>query len=260
VSSAKGEWELAGISPQFELYATATHPRYGVAWTAIGEKTSSSGVEERKAKVFTDAVLKMRPMTTLSGRIVDEATGQFPVLIDQTWPEPPDIGAVYAEGATATRYNTFARGNTKAPIAPDGTFTLPVAVGYNVVWPSVPFFEPVERGASIQVGREGSAGVVIKVRRQPYFLVRFDADDPTDLKGFTIRDITNNLAGVSYGDGPLPPSRLWAKPARKWGEEMKVRISYGGGVTLETTFTAQPDNWPQAIKLPSRPAANATPP
>lgn len=65
ISNTKGEWELTGIPPQFEFYAIATHPDYGVAWSPAGERYRQLGPAEQQAKVFDGAELRMRPMTTL---------------------------------------------------------------------------------------------------------------------------------------------------------------------------------------------------
>lgn len=249
-SNAKGEWELTGIPPQFEFYAVASHPDYGTAWTQVGERYGSLGPAEQEAKVFSGAEMRMRPMTTLRGRIVDEQTAQFPVLVDEKWPTPPTVGALYSEGATGSRYNNFARGITTAPVATDGTFALPVAVGDNTVYPHIAYYEPVERAYSFQVGEKGAGDVVIKVHKSPYFVVRFEAGNPADLAQLSVTDITTNPQGVSYGTNPQAPTYLWATRAKAWGQEMKLRVRYGNGATYETTVTADPKNWPQLVKLP----------
>lgn len=185
---------------------------------------------------------------------MEEQTDRFPRLVDEKWPEPPTVGALYSEGATATRYNNFARGNTKTPLAPDGTFALPVAVGDNTIYPHIPFYEPLERGFYFQVGEKGATNALINVRKTPYFIVRFEAESPADLAGLSVTDITTNPKGVSYGGG-VSPSALWATRARTWRQEMKLRIRYGRGATFETTITADPQHWPLVVKLP--PAAQA---
>ncbi|BCM88465.1 hypothetical protein IAD21_00298 [Abditibacteriota bacterium] len=251
VTNARGEWQLSGIPPRFELYAVATHPRFGLAWIQIGEKLSSIGTKERQAKQFSDLVLPMRPLTTANGHIIDASTGRAPSLVDKDWPAKPSLGALYEEGPTDSDYDRFARGSTTATVGADGTFNLPVPVGENEVWPHVPFYDPLERGLQIDVPSQGINNLVVKVRRSPYFVVRFEAKDADDLKNLYVLDITTNPEGVSHGSDTLPASHLWASSAEKWGEEMKVRIHYGKDHTFDTTFIASLDNWPQVVRVPS---------
>lgn len=250
-SNANGDWELKDIPPQFEMFVMAKHPEFGTTWQQVGETLSSLGEASQQPAVFADIEVPLRPLTVARGRIIDEVSGRFPVLLDAQWPQPPGVIATYDTGASPRRYNVSSHIRNLGVLLPDGSFSVPVVVGANGIYPDISFYEVVPRPDNFEMREKALADVEIKVRRRPTFAARFVAANPNDLKTLSVLDITDKPAGVNYGQSGTAPPGLWTHSAAKWGQEMKVRVQYGKGGVLETTLTAATENWPQVINLPA---------
>jgi len=265
-TNANGEWEVTGIPPVFEMLATATHPQMSIGWAPIGERLGQLDDQARQPKTFGDVLIKLRPMTTITGRVVEEETGQMPVAVLPGWNVARQARTLYERG-TQFGNEMLGRGWVEVPLQPDGQFSLPVAVGENSVSVEVPLYEAVEPRLNLNIGPEGQKELLLKVRKRPYFYVRLEAERPEEMKDLSISMRSEKYPADKYPEGVSTGQYRngdWATPAGKWGETVEIRVRRGSGKDFKeivpwTKITADPKNWPLVIRLPQQAPAPIPP-
>jgi hypothetical protein len=104
----------------------------------------------------------------------------------------------------------------------------------------------------LDVKQPGDKNLLLKVRKQPTFWVRFDAA-PDSLKNTEVFKKTET--GESQVGGA--DSGQWSTPAPKWDATIEIRVMRYNAETRKreeilpwTTLTASPQNWPQVVRIP----------
>ena len=115
VTDGEGRFTITSIQPVENLYVEATHAELARAWQKLPVTRSSEGVE-----------LKLRPWARLTGRLVDQDTGQ-PLAVEGVW-----ISVVWDAGQLSGGNAHDARvepGIEKTQTDAEGRFTVKTAVG-----------------------------------------------------------------------------------------------------------------------------------
>lgn len=125
-TNTEGAFEFKGVPAVFQLFAQVTHPNLSEGWARIGEeRLQVLNKNATETKVYDGLEVKLRPWATVSGHIVDVATGKAPL-------SPMSIESVYDEG-----YNDGDIGVGHSVVfgeaAPDATFTIKLPTGFNHV-------------------------------------------------------------------------------------------------------------------------------
>jgi hypothetical protein len=250
-----------------KLYASVSHPDYGDAWTRIWEGPTSATPDEARPS-FEKVSVQLRPLTTITGQIVEGDTGEGIKLFNTLLTLVPQvIRAYYDEGffdGPADHYHDSIKiepGLAVATIQPGGTFMLKVPVGTNRFFLSgLPYRAGQGQRANggdpimqFDVPSEGKKDWTIRVEKWPAFCFGFQSDDPAKIKWASvyIRKSPDDKP-ESLGRFENDANRIWMKRAN-WGDKIEVKLgdpAKDPGLIPWTEVTAAPKNWPIMIKVP----------
>ena len=119
-SDAEGQYTFPGVPAIDEMIAMAAAPGYGQGWAKIaGDR---NGPRAKPAERPQDYRISLRPMVTVSGKVIDAATGGLIGAL------PLTLIATYDEGYKGLNLRTESRA-CEAPVAADGSYTLRVPAG-----------------------------------------------------------------------------------------------------------------------------------
>ena len=186
-----------------------------------------------------DAILPLKPVAPVTGRLIDQDTGQPPnvpqVLVMFIYGSPtPDAGMFPSQRGIAVRE--------------DGTFAFRPAVGTNTVYVRGGTYEIAEP-MTVEMPPEGLGDLLIPARRRPGYLLRFEADDPARLRSARV-EYRGRDGRVMQGS-MLSSTGFWSRGAPRWGAELELRLMSKDEELLPwTKVTAQPGDDPQVIHIP----------
>ncbi len=229
VTDERGAFRHTKIPRLFKLFVTVEADDLVNDWAEVSGEQDSE-----------DVIIKLRPWATVSGKTVDEATGAAPIV------RCSEVTARYREGSAKDRPPVIHPQLAKVrPPAADGTFTFRTAAGPNRIWASGNAFKS-QKPMSIDVPPEGLSDLVVPVRRQTSFAVRFESDTPDGLKEINL-DVQES-EDKCHTEGRIDPE--WSRHTANWGDKMVIRIRRAGEVVLPwTEIVADPNNWPLVLKL-----------
>ena len=172
----EGTFEMKGLRSDYMamVYQAALaieHPDFGSSYLLIFDGAKRSSTDTKPVFTSTDnLVVELMPMATVSGRLIDAATGAVPVELDQV--------------VLTFRYRTsgYLGGNIQVPDGevkvkpnPDGTFTAKAVVGKNRILAEEKWHDGGcgkcyymgdfdDDRLEIDVPRTGQSGLVIKLK------------------------------------------------------------------------------------------------
>ena len=233
----------------YPLRIAARHPALPMVQTSLHEHVAFGKV----AAVY-QVTLHMRPLTTLSGRMIDIETGKPPL-----W--PPLLMGYDLEVDAAGFYQSGEGVQTQ--IAPaTGTFSMRLKAGPDQVGLSGPGFYTLEellvngrnvyRQNGIDLPAPGYSNVLIKARKQPGFWIHLDTDDVETNSGgstFTLRTREKINGGTEHS-----LRREWNfLPAAKWGDVIEARVMREQNEVLPwTKLVADRQRSPIVISIPTK--------
>jgi hypothetical protein len=175
-----GAFEIKGLRSDYmadgwDVAVVAEHQDYANGYVKFypleGEQ---AGKAREPFKSIENATIELTPLATVSGRVIDAATGGVPADLDRL-----DVTFTYRKQGYLPGGNIeYPRGEAKTKINPDGTFSLRAAVGNN----TVTSVEPLYMGScgkcyylasdddgyvKIDVPKEGRTGLILKLRSKP---------------------------------------------------------------------------------------------
>lgn len=247
-SNAAGRFEFDDVPAVFELFVTASHPHLSQGWTRVTPQTPRMVIDGTGPHTYDSILVSLHSCATVSGRIIENETGQPPSPADL---QNAILRAGYNDSFNDGDIRVGGFGVTTS-VRPDGTFSFQTAVGANDIHLGRALYLAENRPLSLDVPAEGLKGFVLKVRKEPYFYVRFAVPDATRLKEtevFMRREPTGEGSQV----GGVPQG-TWTWPAQNWGDKLEIRVTRGSYQTLHellpwTEITASPTHWPLTIAL-----------
>ncbi len=174
-----GSFEFKGLRSDlmagaYQVATVAEHPDFADNYLLIYDKRSQSREGEAKPADFKSTegiVLELVPLVTVTGRVVDQATGGVPADLDRL-----SVTFRYRKSGYLGGNISVPAGEVTTRIKPDGTFTLKTAVGQN----RISSVEPWQNGGcgkcysladaieiEVEIPSQGKSDVVVKLRSNP---------------------------------------------------------------------------------------------
>lgn len=202
-----------------------------------------------------DVTLKMRPLTTLSGRMIDVETGKPPL-----WPP-------LVNGFRSEREYDFLKSQSgvsgQSKVAPEsGSFSMQLSAGTNGIGLSGPGFYILEevlfgeqnvlKENLIDLPLQGQSNAILKVRKQPGVWIHLDTDDPSTQGGGSTFSLL--IRDEVYGSRDQSLRRAWTfLPVKKWGDVVEVRVmSYQKEIISWKKLVADPVHAPIVVSIPTQ--------
>lgn len=172
-TDSQGWFEMKGLRSDYMAAAyqaalVAEHPNFASSYVLIFDKSKkpseSSETTEPEFKSIADATVELVPLTTVSGRAIDETTGGVPGDLDKL-----EITIRYRKEGYLGGNILVPAGEVKTKLNPDGTFTVRTAVGKNsisAIGGSYYFGDWGDSSFEIDVPKEGRSDLVLKLKRR----------------------------------------------------------------------------------------------
>jgi len=244
-TDATGTYTFPTVPGVRQLFAVATCPDFGDGYIRIYPHTEMGSAEKPLSEDATAADIALRPMTTISGKIVDEVTGKSPVT-------EMHISAIYSEGYDDGSIAVGRRGaNTTAAL--DGTFTLRIPVGISTAYVTGTGYRT---HFALDVTPGNFPCREYKVQHEQGIFIKFNTADPQKLQrvGIQVRKAPD-APPVNTG-GNIDKQGYWYMYPNFLGNdpitEVEIRLinSNNEEVLPWTKITRDPKVWPLVITIP----------
>jgi 5-hydroxyisourate hydrolase-like protein (transthyretin family) len=230
-TDAQGRFTFPNLPQLDAVYVHASHPQYASRWQEVDLKQPQAPV-----------TVALPALTTISGKIIDEDTGQPPVA--------PRLWVQTASGTLASTPRSMVslpKDIHGVAVGPDGVFTVPACVGENNV--SVgQFCYALPRGYALTVPPGGLQDVELRVQKTPgYYLKVEGAADKLNGLSFQLRraDLKPFMPGTN-----IVQQGTCAWSAREWGEQVEIQFYRDRQpVTDWLPITADKAAWPRVIEI-----------
>jgi hypothetical protein len=255
-TNADGTFEWKGVPYSLLLFTEARHADYAMGYAPILPQNKRAGTSQEPAQ--DPVTVQVRPLATISGRIVDVQTNAPPIT-------PIGITGVYEEGFNDGRI-AVGRGVISARMNANGTFTIRAPIGWNHFMVRGPGYWEGGRAHPIDLDvKPGhTSDQVLQVRRENGFLVhftsslakanaKFNFDAEFDLM---MRGKDGKVSSTNWGE-------WWYYSLYNPDDELEISVTrFADGFLQEvvpwTKLTPWRDaagnakHWPRLIALPER--------